>query len=275
MEKNSMDKILAGKDSAESAFVGSASASDASKGAASAAAGPAETGSAKTASSSRRSLAIALVVLIVVIAAAGLGYSRLAATGAAMEPASDAAGSASASAAGSSEGSGKARGFEEADDSAGIGASSKAAYAFAGKGASLADFDSKVRDAEGKELSFSEIADGKVLVINFWATWCPYCVKEFPDYQQIYEEYGDRVSFAMVNVTDGQRETVDSATAFIEDQGYGFPVYFDTSFQAVYDYNAGSLPTTVVISADGRVLQNAPGVINPDALRGMLDAQLA
>ena len=75
----------------------------------------------------------------------------------------------------------------------------------------LADYDATVYTDLGEPLKLSAIAGGKPLVVNFWATWCPYCVDELPDFQQIVSDYGDRVSFAFVDVADGQRERADDA----------------------------------------------------------------
>ena len=66
-----------------------------------------------------------------------------------------------------------------------------------------------------------------------------------------YNELGEEIHFLMVNMTDGSRETVDAAKAFIEAQGYTFPVYFDTEMDAAITYGVNSIPTTYFIDADG------------------------
>ena len=71
-----------------------------------------------------------------------------------------------------------------------------------GTGPMLADYDATVYTESGAPFAFSEIADGKPLVVNYWATWCPYCVKEMPDYLEIYRDYSGRVgSVPIVGVT--------------------------------------------------------------------------
>ena len=139
----------------------------------------------------------------------------------------------------------------------------------------LADYDATVYTESGAPFAFSEIADGKPLVVNYWATWCPYCVKEMPDYLEIYRDYSGRVSFAFVDCADGKRETVDKAAAWLADNGFAeLPAYYDVESEAQYLYRVTSLPTTVVVSASGEVMTVSPGTIDPDTLRSALDSLL-
>lgn len=136
----------------------------------------------------------------------------------------------------------------------------------------LADHDATVYTDFSEPLRLSTIADGRPLVINFWATWCPYCVQEMPDYLDIYRDYADRVSFAFVDVTDGQRETKDAAMTWLSDNGFAeLPAYFDSELEASTAFGAWSLPTTVVVSADGEVLTISAGAIDPTLMRGALN----
>ena len=71
----------------------------------------------------------------------------------------------------------------------------------------------------------------------------------------------------MVNLTDGSRETVDGAKAFIEGKGYEFPVYFDTDYEAAIAYAVTSLPTTYFVDADGTLVTYAKGAISAETLK--------
>lgn len=136
----------------------------------------------------------------------------------------------------------------------------------------LADHDAMVYTDLGESMTLSSIADGKPLVINFWATWCPYCVEELPDFQRIYADYGDRVNFAFVDVADGRRERVEDAAAWLVEQGFDdLPAYYDTSMEASASFGAYALPTTAVVSAEGEVLTVTAGRIDPTLLRGALN----
>jgi len=137
----------------------------------------------------------------------------------------------------------------------------------------LADYDATVYTAGNEAVTLTQIADGKPLVMNFWATWCPYCIQEMPDYQQLYEEYGDRVSFAFIDAADGKRETVDAAESWLfEHDMYNLPAYYDLDMQASSTYGAWALPTTVVVSADGQILGVSSGRIDPGQMRSTLDS---
>ena len=144
-----------------------------------------------------------------------------------------------------------------------------------GTGPMLVDYDAIVYTESGMPFAFSEIADGKPLVVNYWATWCPYCVQEMPDYLEIYRDYNGRVSFAFVDCADGKRETVGKAAAWLADNGFAeLPAYYDVESEAQYLYRVTSLPTTVVVSASGEVMTVSPGTIDPDTLRSALDSLL-
>ena len=70
--------------------------------------------------------------------------------------------------------------------------------------------DFTMLNSEGEEVSLYDYV-GKPIVLNFWASWCPPCKAEMPDFEAAYQKYGDDVVFLMVNLTDGRRETVDTA----------------------------------------------------------------
>lgn len=138
----------------------------------------------------------------------------------------------------------------------------------------LSDFDATVYSDLGDATPLTKLSDGRPLVINFWTTWCPYCMDEMPDFQAIYDDYADRVSFAFVDGTDGARETIEDAKAWVDDSGYTLPFYYDTKRQAVMAFGVSSYPTTVVVSPEGEILAIADGRIDADKMRAALDSLL-
>ena len=130
--------------------------------------------------------------------------------------------------------------------------------------------DFTVYDIEGNPVKLSDYF-GKPIVLNFWASWCGPCKMEMPGFQEKSIALEGEVQFLMVNMTDGGRETVETAAAFIEEQGYTFPVFFDTSYDAAYTYEAYSLPTTYFIDGEGYAVAMASGAISSEILQPGID----
>lgn len=133
--------------------------------------------------------------------------------------------------------------------------------------------DFPVLDADGNTVRLSDMF-GKPVVINFWATWCPPWKRELPDFDRLCREYGDRVVFMMVNLTDGRRDTVDGTKKFVSEKGYTFPVYFDTGLSGAKAYSVSSTPQTTFIDANGNVFATRIGAMSEAALRSYINAIL-
>ena len=121
-------------------------------------------------------------------------------------------------------------------------------------------------DADGNEVKLSDYF-GKPIVLNFWASWCGPCKSEMPDFNETYLARGEEIQFLMVNMTDGARETLDIAQAFIADSGYSFPVLYDVNQEAAMTYGISSLPTTLFIGSDGAMVAYAMGAIDGETLQ--------
>ena len=139
----------------------------------------------------------------------------------------------------------------------------------------LKDYDATVYDEAGQPVTLTSIAAGRPLVFNFWATWCPYCVREMPYFVEAAAQFGDRVSFAFVDATDGQRETVEGAAAWLDENGFGeLPAYYDSEFEASRAFGVRSLPTTVFVSGEGEILLVRPGAMTPEQIQGAIDTMV-
>ena len=130
--------------------------------------------------------------------------------------------------------------------------------------------DFEVFDLAGNAVKLSDF-QGKPVVVNFWASWCGPCKSEMPDFEEMYQQYGDEVHFLMVNMTDGSRETVEVASEFIAEQGYTFPVYYDTEYSAAITYGVTSIPATYFIDAQGNAVAYARSAINAETLQLGID----
>ena len=123
--------------------------------------------------------------------------------------------------------------------------------------------DFTVYDANGNPVKLSDFI-GKPVVLNFWASWCPPCKSEMPDFQEVYQELGDQVQFLMVNTTVS--DTMADAKAFIQSMGYTFPVFYDTQDLASIAYGIETLPNTCFINAKGQLVARANGAISKATL---------
>lgn len=130
--------------------------------------------------------------------------------------------------------------------------------------------DFTMTNASGEEVKLSDFFD-KPVVLNFWASWCGPCKSEMPHFEDAYQKYGEDINFVIVNLTDGARETVETASDFIEEQGYTFPLYFDTNTEGAVTYGTYSIPVTYFIGADGVPVAQANGALDAATLQKGLD----
>ena len=126
--------------------------------------------------------------------------------------------------------------------------------------------DFTVVDQNNQEKTLSSYK-GKPVILNFWASWCGPCKKEFPEFQKAFEEYGQDIEFVMVNMTDGSRETKETAESYIKSEGFTTPLYFDVNGDAANTYAIYSIPTTYFIDKDGYIVATAQGMIDADTLQ--------
>lgn len=124
-------------------------------------------------------------------------------------------------------------------------------------------------DMNGNEIFIKDML-GKPTIINFWATWCGYCIEEMPHFQKAYEKYKDKINFIMIDAVDGARETVEIGKNYIEENEYTFPVYFDTKMEAVISCGIVGFPTTLFVSSDGEILLTYSSYLSEDKLMSFL-----
>jgi thiol-disulfide isomerase/thioredoxin len=116
----------------------------------------------------------------------------------------------------------------------------------------------RFKDVNGNEVSLADFK-GKVIFLNFWATWCPPCLAEMPSINQFYEQFkGDKeVVFIMVDANSNFKK----AQAYMDRKKYKLPVYAFASNIPKNIYK-GSLPTTLVFDKKGRISFQGEGAAN-------------
>lgn len=106
---------------------------------------------------------------------------------------------------------------------------------------------------------------GKIVLVNFWASWCPPCQEELPDLQRIYEEYEGQVIVLAINLTKAEA-TVDDVRAFVEESDVTFPIVLDHAGDAMNAYRIVAYPSTYVVDEAGVIRERFLGAVSYDTL---------
>lgn len=101
-----------------------------------------------------------------------------------------------------------------------------------------------------------ENLEGDVVLVNFWATWCPPCVAEMPSLQDLYTDYNEQVKFVMIEHDEREKVKI-----FMEQQGYSFPIYFESGSTPKL-LATESIPTTFIIDKKGKIVIKKTGAAN-------------
>ena len=110
-------------------------------------------------------------------------------------------------------------------------------------------------EVHGNKVSLSALR-GKVVVVNFWATWCPPCRTEMPSMERLYRELkGSGLALLAVDVKENKKQVAD----FIRDFGLSFPALLDTDGRVSRSYGTVGLPNTYLIDRKGRLIGHKPG----------------
>ena len=126
----------------------------------------------------------------------------------------------------------------------------------AAEGKAAPDF--ALKDLGGKDISLDDYK-GKVVFLNFWATWCPPCRQEIPGFIEAYEKYkGDGLVILGVAVSDRE----NSVKSYVEKSKMTYPVAMGDT-KIVKDYDPGNaIPTTIVIDRDGNIFHKHVGFMD-------------
>ena len=123
----------------------------------------------------------------------------------------------------------------------------------------------------GGSVTLSEMR-GKVVLVDFWASWCPPCRQEAAALEEVYREYaGPEVEFIGVNIWDLE----DNANTYVKDFGLTYPSGVDTDGVIAIDYGVRGIPEKFFIGRDGVIRQKFVGPMSADILRQTLDRLLA
>lgn len=139
--------------------------------------------------------------------------------------------------------------------------------------------DFTLYDQYGNKHSLSDYK-GKIVFINFWATWCSPCKDEMPFIEQLYNEYGkNEKDVIFISISNPNTETSllqnditeDEIKTFLKENNYYFPVLFDTNGSVLQDYFISSFPTTFIIDRESNIYTYFRGAIEKKIMKNVID----
>ena len=150
-----------------------------------------------------------------------------------------------------------------AEESEAAGAETEAAESGEGAGA---ETETAAEDAEmapdfetvlstGETVKLSDFR-GKKVLLNFWATWCGYCIMEFPALERLSEDYPDDLTVLAIDCGEDE----DTIQAFLEQNEYSFLIGMDEAYEVQRLYPTNGIPYTVLIDENGAVMHRTTGI---------------
>ena len=121
----------------------------------------------------------------------------------------------------------------------------------------------EVQDLNGTKIELNEYL-GKPLVVNYWATWCAPCIKEFPYFEDVKQELGDDVNFVMIS-----DETLDKIINFSESKPYSFN--YLRSNKNLSEYGINARPTTYFYNSKGELVVKHTSNLDSESLKELID----
>jgi peroxiredoxin len=123
--------------------------------------------------------------------------------------------------------------------------------------------DFTLQSLDGREVSLSSYK-GSVVLVNFWATWCPPCREEIPDFEATYRHYKDE-GFVVLGIN--AEEPQGSVQAFVTEMGMTFPVLLDKEGKVANEYRALGLPMSLLVDREGVISLRHLGYLSGDQLQ--------
>jgi peroxiredoxin len=127
------------------------------------------------------------------------------------------------------------------------------------------DIDFALTDLNGGTWKLRDLR-GKVVLVNFWATWCPPCRKEMPDLQELYSRFKEK-GLVILAITD---EAIEKAKPFIEEKQYTFPILLDSGRKVNEAFRVDGIPKTFIYDRDGKLAAQSIDMRTREQFAGML-----
>lgn len=136
------------------------------------------------------------------------------------------------------------------------------------------NYGNALLNQDDKPISLADY-HGKVVFLNFWATWCPPCQREMPEIQKLSEKYQNSEDIAILTVVMPGGQEMDAAgiKKFLKEKGFTMPVIFDDG-RLSSSFQITSLPTTCMFDRDGNVYGSVVGQLSSDMMENIIDRTL-
>ncbi|MFR1174494.1 MAG: cytochrome c biogenesis protein CcdA [Thomasclavelia ramosa] len=136
------------------------------------------------------------------------------------------------------------------------------------------NYGNTLLNQDDKPISLADY-HGKVVFLNFWATWCPPCQREMPEIQKLSEKYQNSEDIAILTVVMPGGQEMDAAgiKKFLKEKGFTMPVIFDDG-RLSSSFQITSLPTTYMFDRDGNVYGSVVGQLSSDMMENIIDRTL-
>lgn len=128
----------------------------------------------------------------------------------------------------------------------------------------------KLEEKKTLNAELIQLNKDQVLILNFWATWCPPCRAEMPDLNAFALAHPE-ANFITVNNIASEKAGLQTVTDFIENKGYGFKVVPDYNSELTQLFDVTSFPTTIVVNTNGEIIEKHVGVVSEDWLESFLE----
>jgi len=111
--------------------------------------------------------------------------------------------------------------------------------------------DFNVTTLAGQSVKLSDYKNVKPLYLKFWATWCSYCIAEFPHLQEVYNKYGNDIEVLAINV--GMNDSINNIERLYQKNAYNIPTFFDKKGELTSRYGVVGTPYTILIDRQGKI----------------------
>ncbi|MFB9057977.1 TlpA family protein disulfide reductase [Mariniflexile ostreae] len=134
------------------------------------------------------------------------------------------------------------------------------------KQVNIGSYDWQLKDINGDFFDFQD-TKGEVVLVNFWATWCPPCIAEMPSLQKLYDDYQGKINILLVS-----NESTEVINRFLKDKNYTFKTYSSITDNPEV-LNTKSIPRTFLIDKTGKIIIDETGAANwnSDFVRNTID----